>query len=81
MCSGLQIRVHTGKLFFLILNQNICCGYSKEPSQRDGSFEHTQHMFKSMGKEINAIFSDSFSIWAYESWDTLFLISRSPTAN
>ena len=24
--------VHTGKLFFLFLNQNICCGYSKEPS-------------------------------------------------
>ena len=21
------------KLFFLLLNQNICCGYSKEPSQ------------------------------------------------
>ena len=31
--SGLQIRVRTGKLFFLFLNQNICCGYSKEPSQ------------------------------------------------
>ena len=28
----LQIRVCTRKLFFLILNQNICCGYSKEPS-------------------------------------------------
>ena len=22
-----------GKLFFLFLKQNICCGYSKEPSQ------------------------------------------------
>ena len=31
--TGLQIRVCTGKLFFLSLNQNICCGYSKEPSQ------------------------------------------------
>ena len=31
--SGFQIRVRTGKLFFLFLNQNICCGYSKEPSQ------------------------------------------------
>ena len=32
--------------FFLFLNQNICCGYSKEPSQRGGSFEHPKHMFK-----------------------------------
>ena len=28
------------KLYSLFLIQNICCGYSKEPSQRDGSFEH-----------------------------------------
>ena len=31
--SCLQIRVGTGALFFLFLNRNICCGYSKEPSQ------------------------------------------------
>ena len=31
--SGLQIRVRIGKLFSLFLIQNICCGYSKEPSQ------------------------------------------------
>ena len=37
--SGLQIRVHIGKLFSLFLIQNICCGYSK-------------HMFKLMGKKI-----------------------------
>ena len=31
-CStGPQIRV-CRDFFFLILNQNICCGYSKEPS-------------------------------------------------
>ena len=33
--SGLQSR----KLFFLFLNQNTCCGYSKEPSL----FEHPKH--------------------------------------
>ena len=32
------------EFFFLFLNQNICCGYSKEPSQWDGSFEHPKHM-------------------------------------
>ena len=31
--AGLQIRVRTEKLLVLFFNQNICCGYSKEPSQ------------------------------------------------
>ena len=31
--AGLQIRVRIEKLFSLFLIQNICCGYSKEPSQ------------------------------------------------
>ena len=31
--SVLQIRVRTRKLYSLFLNQNICYGYSKEPSQ------------------------------------------------
>ena len=48
---GLQIRVHIWKLFFLFLNQNICSGYSKEPSPWDGSFEHPKHMFQLMGEE------------------------------
>ena len=43
------------KLFFLLLNQNICCGYSKELSQRDGSFEHPKHLFIRMGKKIITI--------------------------
>ena len=66
-CTGLQIRVHTGKLFFLFLNQNICCGYSKEPSQWYDSFEHPKHKFKLMGYEINAILGAQFIlIWTYE---------------
>ena len=43
------------KSVFLTLNKNICCEYSKEPSQRDGSFEHTKYMFKQTGK-INLSF-------------------------
>ena len=35
--KDLQIRVSNGKLLFLFQNQNIFCGYSKEPSQWDGS--------------------------------------------
>ena len=43
------------KVIFLFLNQNICCGYSKEPSQWDGSFEQPKHMLKLMGKKIFTI--------------------------
>ena len=50
--TGIQIRVRIGKLFSLFLIQNICCGYSKEPSQWDSSFEHPKHMFWLMGKKI-----------------------------
>ena len=31
--SGLMLRVHNKNKIFLFLNQNICCGYSKEPFQ------------------------------------------------
>ena len=48
--SGLQIRV--GKLFFLFLNQNICCGNLLEPSQWDIFLEHPKHVFKFMDKKI-----------------------------
>ena len=53
---GLQIRVRIVKIFSLFLNQNICCGYSKELSQRDGPFEHPKHMLKLMGKKIITVF-------------------------
>ena len=43
------------KLFPLFLIQNIYYGYSKEPSQGDGSLEHPKHMFKLIGKEIITI--------------------------
>ena len=33
-------------LFFSFLNQKICCGYTKESSHSDGSFEHPNHMYK-----------------------------------
>ena len=56
--SGLQIRVRNWKFLFLFLNQNICCGYSKELSRWDGSFsEHPKHMFKHVDKKMIAILS------------------------
>ena len=53
--SGPKIIVRNWKLFFLCLNQNICCGYSKEPSRWDGSFEHPKRMFKLIDKKIITI--------------------------
>ena len=43
--TGLQKRVSNEKLFYLFLNQNIQCGYSKQPSQLNCSFEHSKHMY------------------------------------
>ena len=48
------------KIFILYLNQNICCGYSKEPSQRDGYIELPKYMFKLMSMEINTILPSTF---------------------
>ena len=62
-----QIRVCNWKLFFLFLNQNICCGYSKEPSQWDGSFEHPKKIFKLRDKKIIAILrSKILQNWPYD---------------
>ena len=43
-------------MIFLFLNQNMYCGYSKEPSQWDDSFEHKKYRLKIMGKKIFTIF-------------------------
>ena len=44
-CSDILFRLSSIKLIFLFLDRNICCGYSKEPSQWDSYLEH-QRMFK-----------------------------------
>ena len=67
------IRLPDWKLFFLFLNENICCGYSKEPSRWDGSFEHPKHMFKLMDKKITTILSIYFWLhWSYV-WYSIFV--------
>ena len=43
------------KLFFLFLNQNICC-----LSHRDGSFEYPKHIFKLLDKKIIAFLRNLF---------------------
>ena len=64
--TGFQINVSNWKLIFLFLNQNICCGHSKEPSQWDGSFEHPKYMLKLMGKKIIEILRSEILLnWSY----------------
>ena len=38
--SGYQVNI-----FFLFLNENICCGYSLEAPRRGASNEYPQHVF------------------------------------
>ena len=61
------------KLFFLFLNQNICCGYSKEVSQWDSSFEYRKDIYVRIdgqllsGKKIfKMLCSKSLFILTYE---------------
>ena len=35
---------HNSKIFFLFLNENICCDPSLKPSRRDGSNDGPQNM-------------------------------------
>ena len=43
-------------IFFLLLDENICCGYSLEAPRRGTSNEYPQHMFSSRNKTDISIF-------------------------
>ena len=40
----------------------MCCGYSKELSQRDGSFEQAKHMPKIMGKIFLQFYAENICL-------------------
>ena len=75
---GLQIWVLNPNFIFLFLNQNIDCGYSKEPSQWDGSFEHPKSIFKLMFKKIITILCTIINliIWTYVTRNTGIFITK-----
>ena len=52
------------KIIF-ILNQNLCFGYSKEPSQWDGSFEYLKHIYDKEENNNNFMFKKCFfsTLW------------------
>ena len=61
--TGLQIRMHNGKLVFLFLNQYIYCGYSKEVSSH--SFEPPKHICLGI-KENRHFYAHFFLLnWTY----------------
>ena len=66
--SNRPLRVCNRKMIFLFLNQNVCCGYSKELSQWDSSFEHQNHKLKVKGKKIFIILR----------WKILFISTYDP---
>ena len=43
-------------IFFLFLNENICCGYSLEAPRQGASIEYPQHMFSLRNKKDIGIF-------------------------
>ena len=53
--AGRYFNVCDQKLIFLLLKQNRCFGYSREPSRWDGSFEHPKHILKLMDKKITIL--------------------------
>ena len=64
--------MHNKNLIFLLLNQSIFCGYSKEPSQWDGSFEHPNSV-KTDGQENIYIFTlknfVNLKLWGVFLWN------------
>ena len=56
------VKSASKKLIFLVLNQNICFGCSKEPSHLDGPFEYPQHMLEIMGKKVFTIYAEIFCL-------------------
>ena len=44
---------HKSEIIFSSITVNVCLWCSKEPSRRDGSFEHPHYMFKVINKKIN----------------------------
>ena len=80
--SVLQKRKGNHLSFFIYLNQNICCGYSKEPSQGDGSFEHPKHTFAPMEEKI-CILLPSSVCWTGPMWNnrTYYDVIGTKTSN
>ena len=82
LCKYLHLFLGTthAETFFFQSKHKLCRGYSKEPSQCDGSFEHPKQLFKLMGKKIMTIFHSKYlPDWTYVNTDTFFLDTHMQT--
>ena len=61
----LSIKKRKSAIIFLSISFNICFGYSKEPSHRDGSFEYHNICFSWETRKI--IFSDALYLGTWMS--------------
>ena len=61
--SGLKLRVCTKKLFFLFLNQSICCGNSKGTVSVRRFFLAPKTYVKLMSKKIFTILHSNVSLF------------------
>ena len=66
---GLSIRVHNKKTNQFFLKLNLGCGYSKEKSQWDGSFEYPKHILNRWVEKYSQFYTqkcvclDLWPIW------------------
>ena len=58
--------------------QNIFCGYSKEPSKWDSSFENPKHMFQLIGEKIFKILHKQKSLSGPMIDETISSITHDP---
>ena len=66
--SGFQIKELNYKLIFLYLNQNICCGYSKEPYQRDSSSVHKKPVEAPQGGVCAPLIPENNALISPDPW-------------
>ena len=69
------------KIIFLITQPKHMLWVLKKPYRGDRSFEHLKHMFKLMGKEINAILvAQNIFFWTHDvnnnGWDKPIIIRK-----
>ena len=63
-------------IIFLSISLRVCFGNSKEPSDRDGSFEYPQHMFWWRNKKNNFLLRNLIcgpGLIMFFLWSTLFV--------
>ena len=59
-------------MILIFSNQSICCGYSKEQSQLDGTFEPPKYMLKLIDENILTFYTHFFC-WI-DLWLNIYMV-------